>query len=375
LWETEAEADEAVAFKLEHEKHRDKDSFAVRGEKYMENEERLARTRRGGKVPSFASKWSMWRLHIRTANFYRMRVKDIKRSHVQAHINALASKPAVWATHDREIGPTGKTLGEPTLRHVRSRLTHFFNSCAELEVNPAQRCTLPNISKIERRKDSDRKPHLHADEIDRLFALDMKPWHRAAYALGIYAGLRGGEIFGLTWQDVHRLDGDEPELHVRASWDSETKTVSSQREVPMLPQLVAAMRVYRDSLGAVPIAGPVFPNPDGKVRSQGGRPANWYDTPARVGRTPGVRGYRSLARIRDHIQFRHLRHTCATHLLAGTFTGGYEWPIEKVSELLGHESVLITLKHYASRGVERLHVEVRKGLAVVDGKNQTKKQR
>jgi hypothetical protein len=62
-------------------------------------------------------------------------------------------------------------------------------------------------------------------------------------------------------------------------------------------------------------------------------------------------------------------------LLAGTFTGGYEWPIEKVSELLGHESVLITIKHYASRGVERLHVEVRKGLAVVDGKNQTKKQR
>ena len=73
--------------------------------------------------------------------------------------------------------------------------------------------------------------------------------------------------------------------------------------------------------------------------------------------------YRTLAKVRDHIEFRHVRHSCATHLLAGTFTNGHEIPIEKVSEILGHEDVLTTIRHYASRSVKRLHREFQKGPA------------
>jgi integrase len=379
-WGTEEEAREAITHALDRDKHRNKDGFAVRGEAYMVREELLARERRGN-ARMFQKEWSLWDRHIRTSAIYKMPVKQIRREHVQDLLDKIVGSPAIrvmpQAGGKLVKVPSGKLIGRKTAHKVRSRLTSFFDTCMELTGNPAARCKLKNTRKVKVRQDGDRKPHLHTDEIERLFALpDLTDAHRAVYALGIYAGLRVDEIYGLRWENIVRLDGDEPELHVRHSWDSATKTEMSQREVPMLPQLVAALRGYRASLPTPPIVGVVFPGAEGKVRSVSTHHGRWYDKryTNESGKSVVRLGYRTLAGIRDHIEFRHLRHSCATHLLAGTFTNGHEWPIEKVSELLGHEDVATTIKHYASRGSERLHREVRNGLRLVGPKTQPKNQ-
>lgn len=367
-FDSEEQAWRVIEAALIDDAKRTGDTFGELGEAYMQNEEQLHRKRRGN-VSMFDKEWSLWDRHIRPAKFYRMRAKDIRREHVQQLLDEIVKKPALHhaplAGGGAEKVDTGRRIGERTPQKVRSRLSLFFDTVPGLPTgNPARGTKIPKVRKIKQRVDGDRKPHLHADEIDRLFALpELIDEHRAVYALGIYAGLRVDEIWGLRWENVVRLDGDEPELHIRWSYDAPTKTQSSQREIPMLPQLVAALRRYRDSLPAAPIAGVVFPGDDGGIRCDSSN-ARWTDKRRRKNGEIVVRtGYRTLASIRDHIHFMHLRHTCATHLLKGTFfASGHEWPIEKVSEMLGHDDVQTTTSHYASRGVDRLHKEMRAGL-------------
>jgi integrase len=250
---------------------------------------------------------------------------------------------------------------------VRSRLVHFFNQCRGLKHNAAKGVPIRNIQRIKRKLDGDAVPHLHLDEIERLYALPLDLFtlkHRAIYALGIYTGLRGGEIVGLEWPSIVRLYGERPEIHVRSSYNLLTKTQSSQREVPMLPQPVQHLQAYCDSLGARPITGLVFPNPFGGHYARGWS-AGWYTTDRKDYRPRktavrfqkrGTRsdvGFRELAKIRDHILYKHLRHTCATQLRAGHFTAD-RWSADMVARLLGHTDVKMQ-SHYVSSGVADLH--------------------
>lgn len=367
-WESDARAWAIIEAAMRRDKERDVDSFGVRGEKYMQGEELLARERRGNSRV-FQKEWSLWDRHIRGSKLYHMRIKDIRREHVQKMLDEIVGSEALALRHCPTTGEmktvkTGKKIGERTATRVRSRLSHFFDSCLDLTGNPASRCKIKNAKRIKRRVDGDRKPHLHADEVERLFALEeMTVEHRAVYALCIYAGLRVNEVWGLRWENVIRLGGSDPELHVQYSYDSLTKTEGSQREIPMLPQLVAEVRAYRASLPSAPLSGVVFSGEAaGGCRSPGSN-ARWTDKRRRLDGELGVRvGYRTLAKIRAHLNFMHMRHTCATHLLAGTWTNGHEWPIEKVSEMLGHDSVETTIAHYAARQSSRLHREVARGL-------------
>jgi len=371
--DTPEQARELIAAALIEDKQRDQNSFAERGQKYMEREEMLHRERRGN-VSMFDKEWSLWNRHIRLAKFFHMPILNIRREHVQTFLDSIVGSEALQIRPQpggvvKKV-PSGKRIGARTAKRVRSRLTHFFDTCLELQGNPAARCRIANVRSNRKRVDGDRKPHLHTDEIERLFALpELTAEHRAVYACGIYAGLRVDEIWGLRWENLARLDGDEPEIHVRWSFNSPTKTENSEREVPMLPQLVAALKAYRASLPTAPIRGVVFPGDGGKVRAHGSR-ARWEDKRYRNENGDWrVRiGYRTMAGIREHIQFRHLRHSCATHLLAGTWTHGHEWPIEKVSELLGHDSVETTKRYYVDRQAKRLHSEVAKGQEIANSK-------
>lgn len=362
-FDTQADADEAIAAALLLDlQSADKRSFAVLGEAYMQEQEKLTRLRRGHAHWFEKSDWSLWKRYIRTAPFYRKRVDRITRDEIKALLDRVVGSPAMrWDSRVKAHVPTGHIIGKNTGEKLRGRLAHFFKHCPGINVNPARDVPLKNVARVKRRVDGDNKPHLHLDEIDRLFALPREvftPMHRAVYACGIYGGLRGAEIAGLEWPHIVRLYGADPELHIRNSYAASTKTEDSQREVPMLPQLVTELRMYVESLPVRPISGFVFPGESGGARHFGWD-ADWYDY--RGGQAGKVYpGMRRLAGIREHIQYRHIRHSCATHLLKGHFTEGHEWPIEKVAQLLGHAGVSITLKHYASRDVDRLHSELAK---------------
>jgi integrase len=368
--DSEEAARDLIAAALSDDEKRDPNTLAARGEKYMETEEELHRERRGNTV-QFAKEWSLWRRHIRTSKLYQMPIDKIRPEHVQALLDSVVGSPRLQIVPQKggELArrPTGQKIGRRTGQRLRSRLSHFFDTCLELSSNPAARRKVKNTRSNRQRVDGDRKPHLHADEVFRLFdLLEMTPEHRAVYAAGVYQGLRVDEIWGLRWENIIRLDGERPELHVRWSFNSPVKTEQSERDIPMLAQFVKELKAYRATLSPTPLTGVVFPGTDGRVRAPGSR-ARWEDKPyaSAKGESRVRIGYRTLANIRPHLQFKHMRHTCGTHLLEGTFTNGHEWPLEKVSEFLGHDSIETTTRYYASRQVKRLHAEMDKSAAAL----------
>lgn len=340
-----------------------KRSFAVQFIEYMDKEEILQRERRGNARQFNVCERSLAR-HIEASKFWLKLTRKVTREDIRELLDTVVGSPATrWNRHTAARVPTGKLIGRRTGEAIRARLSHFFDHVAGgPEINPAVRAPIKNIDKMKRRDaGDDLMPHLHLDEIARLYALPLDKFslrERAVYALGIYAGLRTGELVGLQWQDIVRLYDERPELHVRNSYDSLTKTLSSQREVPMLPELVGHLRAYVASLPARPVAGLVFPNREGRMMAHGW-PARWYDhTTGRWDKLSHRPGLRTLAGIRPTIMFRHLRHTCGTHLCNGGY--GRAWDVERVAQLLGHSSSAITRRHYISRHVSVLHAELAK---------------
>jgi integrase len=94
---------------------------------------------------------------------------------------------------------------------------------------------------------------LDADQAKAL--LEVAPRHRLGnmFTLGLYTGLRPGELAGLRWADV---DLDEGVIHVRQARRrmpdgelvlGETKTPRSRRSIALAPQAVEALRAQRRS--------------------------------------------------------------------------------------------------------------------------------
>ena len=64
-----------------------------------------------------------------------------------------------------------------------------------------------------------------------------------AVRLGVYAGLRCGEVFGLRWRDI---DFDRGVLTVRQSYRGAPTKSGKHRTVPIAEDLGAALRLWRD---------------------------------------------------------------------------------------------------------------------------------
>ncbi len=78
--------------------------------------------------------------------------------------------------------------------------------------------------------------------------------------------------------------------------------------------------------------------------------AGWAD---RV-RAKGVvhKGWKTVAGITRRVRFHDLRHTCASHLLMGTW--GRSWSLDEVRAFIGHSSTATTAR-YAHLSADHLH--------------------
>lgn len=155
-----------------------------------------------------------------------------------------------------------------------------------------------------------------------------------ACVLGLYLGIREGELFGLRWIDYDR--GAATLQIVQQAHDrgedrfAKPKTKSSRRTIGLSPVIVAAIEQHRAIQMQAGQAGCqlVFPAPEGNAwqRSNFIR-RRWKPLLA------------SLA-IR-HRGFHHARHSAATHMLAAGV------PAPTVAHILGHARASITLAIYA----------------------------
>lgn len=208
-----------------------------------------------------------------------------------------------------------------TLQNSLNLLRQCFEHACQrgrIDANPAVGVRLPRMAPGAH----DPWTWLTAAELDAV--LDDDSEVRDAIAFAAYTGLRQGEQYGLRWADVDLRTGL---VVVRTSWPgTRTTKAGKTRRVQLLePALEAAERQRaRNRRGLY-----VWPQEDGKPH----RRATFERVRDRFAARVDAAGIARTVRWHD------LRHTCASHLVSGTWAPRWiarALTIAEVAEWLGH---------------------------------------
>lgn len=261
------------------------------------------------------------RIHLLPA-FGRIRLTELTPQHVQ-HLMA--------SMLHRGLSPN-------TVRATRATLTRALNEAM------AQGLLARNVATLTRSPKAQRgEMRVYDDgQVRRLLAAASGTRHEAIITLAVTSGMREGELLALTWRNVS-LDGRYVQVQTSLRRLRETgltikdvKTGHSRRKIELSTLAVEALRRHRARQNA--------------ERLKAG--AHWHDNdlvfPNTLGQPEAAnsllyRDYRPIVRRAGlpFIRFHDLRHTAATLLL---LKGVHP---KKVSEMLGHASVAITLSVYS----------------------------
>jgi len=245
-----------------------------------------------------------------------------------AHIQKYYSEALVSGKRDKRRTPRG--LSPNTVNKHHRILKESLKHAVEWEIiqrSPADKVKPPKKIKRE------------AQAVDGPAVLKMLESLKGTYVyIGAFIAactwLREGEVLGMRWKDV---DFKANVLRVRQVLQvvngnlvtGPPKTATSQREVPLLPQLAAALRAHKREQKKNKLAL-------GEVYQDTGYISTWEDGTPINPNTFATR-FRTLSRRAGlPLHFHQLRHTAASLMLeAGV-------PLKNVSQLLGHATVSIT---------------------------------
>jgi integrase len=167
-------------------------------------------------------------------------------------------------------------------------------------------------------------------EADALIAAMPAGPDRAMWATAFYAGLRRGELRGLSCDDI---DIENGVIHVRRGWDTRagaigTKTESSVRELPILDKLACVLEPYLAAHDGREFAFPGY----GRWKRHYG-PISPDALLKRSRKTWEAAGL-------EPIGLHEARHTFASLMIDAGL------PIAKVSRRMGHSSISVTERVY-----------------------------
>jgi integrase len=277
------------------------------------------------------SRWAI----VARAPFADLPLSELARADVRDWARSLPQQRATRSTPAGRV-ELARALSWQSCRHALGLLGRVLAEAVDDGLrtdNPARGVRLP------RRQDrAESWTWLTAVELERVQALPLTAEQHAAIALAVYQGLRQGELAALTWE---RVDLEAAWLVVAASWGTATKS-GRVRRIPLLPAARAALERWRPDPAAR--SGLVLPAPGGGLRSRGydwgwGDRRNGPDVPTRAGITRRVR-------------FHDLRHTCASHLVSGSW--GPVWTLRQVRDFLGHTAEAVT-ERYAHLAPDSTH--------------------
>lgn len=305
---------------------------------------------REGRVRHVKQERSVWR-HVETWQGAHRPLRSLTRRHIHEYVSGLGAAKGISRQTVKHV-----------LRLIRQVVSHAHDTGLIAE-DVAEGLAVPKAAHVS----SDRAwTWLSLAEIQAVLAAAHSPEQRALIAVAIYGGLRKGEIWQLRWSAV-RLDGDSPELDVRGSLKSET----SERTVPMLPPVAAALRAHksaqdaaRKKAGKPTLLHPlVFPSASDGVR-RSDDDAGWADKrwrgPDGVMRV--TEGVPTRAGITRRVRFHDLRHTCASHLVQGSW--GPALSLEEVRQWMGHSSIAVTQRyaHLSPQGLRAKALVMRQSM-------------
>lgn len=265
---------------------------------------------------------------------HRNYLRDVEAFRLWAEQRGGASGAALWRAVD--AGAVRSFLATLHADHARTSIARLLSALrtyfaflvreGQLAASPAEGIATPKAKrKLPNFLPVDEVFHLldHVEPEGPLGARD-----RALLELLYATGVRVSELVGLNGQDVHLAS-----LTARIRGKGRV-----EREVPLTEKSAAAIEVYlelrRVHRRPLEPGGPVFLN------ARGGRLTD------RSVRRVLDRWLRQAAILR-HVSPHTLRHTFATHLLAG----GAD--LRAIQELLGHKSLSTTQK-YTHVGIEKL---------------------
>jgi integrase len=228
---------------------------------------------------------------------------------------------------DIEAWAKSLDLAPSTVATVRQHLGQILSAAVEdglLARNPAAGAKMP-------RNDAARPEPVDRSVLEQI-RIALPPWARIVVPIALGAGLRQGEVTGLTIDRVQflrrqmRVDRQLVTMSSAAPELGPVKTGPSNRTIP-LAQFVAdaiSAHVAEHGTGA---HGLVVHLPDGRPigRNRFGR--LWRSARAEAGA--------------EHVDFHDLRHTFASTLLSEGVS------VKAVADWLGHASPTVTLQTYA----------------------------
>ena len=262
---------------------------------------------------------ALWDRYIFPSGLAPLTLRSVKQRHVQGWLRELMTQRPIHGSR------RGKPLAEQTVRNALNALSSAFSdavAAGRATANPCKGVRVPRQA----RTDED-WTYLTGDEIGALLSLPGLPTkQRAVFTVAIYTGMRAGEIWALHWEDV---DFEGREIVVRYSFDGPTKG-GKVRRIPMLPLVCEELAVWRRRDDVTRAAGLAFHSRDRAMHTKG-YDAQW------------AKKWRSAAGIRADVRFHDLRHSCASHLIMGTW--GRAWRLEEVQVVLGHASRTTTERY------------------------------
>ena len=236
--------------------------------------------------------------------------KELSAATVRSHVRLLSQLLQDCAERPRETGVTGNVcVGLP--KSVRTLIRPTYD--------PKTTPYIENLRDVER------------------IALALDEPIRTAFAIGVLAGLRTGEIRALRWESI---DFDKRQMVVREAVSTNgqigpTKNTET-RVLPLAPELLSVLRARKLATGG---KGLVVPS------AYAGRRSGPQRIPARTIRSQTLNTAIKAVLVdlklnRDGLDFyRATRHTYASHFVLG---GG---SLDHLSKLLGHASADVTLRY------------------------------
>ena len=296
---------------------------------------------------------SSWRTHVETWELVDAPLEALTRTAVRDWALGLLDRRARRGVPSAGAG-VWEELEHTVTRNTVKRVLTILRTCLRdaveeglLEANPAVGIRLPPDTRT-----SEPWTYLTVEEIAQLLGCDAIPLRtRLIYQVAIYTGLRKGELWGLRWGDVE-LEGDRPQITVARSYAGPTKGGRVARVPLLVPAQVALRRTRELATDAGPRAL-VFPNRDGRMRTRSDS-AGWRRHHRGGGRVDP--GWPARAGIARRVRFHDLRHTCASHLVMGSW--GRPWALVEVRDFLRHRQVAVT-ERYAHLAPGALHAAAR----------------
>jgi integrase len=217
-------------------------------------------------------------------------------------------------------------LNPATIRIFVALLSSFFVDLNEqklMEGNPARGLPDSLMRLMRPTHDPKKTPFIEKlDDVRRIYLALPEPLN-VAYAIGAFAGLRTGEVFALKWRHV---DLARRRIHVRESVKGPLKDGDS-RMVPLLDVLAPILKAWKLKSGGEGLIVPPLRIDGAKVDKH----------------TPG--NYLRAVLKKLHLEqdglawYEATRHTFASQWV---MSGG---SIEKLKEMLGHYSVVMTERY------------------------------